>query len=99
MPVKTEMNLTDTNTAYCANCIHCKVFRVVDNELEGFYLRVRCTAGKWKKKTGAEKVYKYFTVDRRISDNCPAYTPMGESRQFLKELRKELPFKDTLYKF
>jgi len=46
---------------YCANCIHCKL---VPSPAGGgrYYLRVRCEAGKWRKKLGEEKIYKYFTV-------------------------------------
>ena len=60
-------------------------------------LRVRCDAGKWRKKLGEEKVYKYFTVIRRTLDECDAYVPMGEVEIFLKELRKNLPIKDEIY--
>ncbi len=82
---------------YCANCIHCKLFRSPVGSADQYGLRVRCEAGKWKKKLGEEKVYKYFTVIRRTLDECAAYVPMGEVETFLKELRKSLPIKDELY--
>jgi hypothetical protein len=62
-----------------------------------YQLRVRCTAGKWKKKLGDEKFYKYFTVARRSLDECDSYEPMGDSKEFLRELRRSLPIKDETY--
>lgn len=82
---------------YCANCIHCKLFRSPRGEANQYGLRVRCDAGKWRKKLGEEKVYKYFTVIRRTLDECDSYVPMGEVEVFLKELRKNLPIKDEIY--
>jgi hypothetical protein len=51
----------------------------------------------WRKKLGEEKVYKYFTVARRSKEDCSSYEPMGEPKEFLKELRKTLPIKDEIY--
>ncbi len=82
---------------YCANCIHCKLIKVAVGDGSQYYLRVRCDAGKWKKKLGEEKFYKYFTVARRSYENCESYEPMGEVREFLKELKKCLPIKDEIY--
>lgn len=82
---------------YCANCIHCKLVRTPNGSANQYYLRVRCAAGKWKKKLGEEKVYKYFTVARRSLETCDTYEPMGEPREFIKDLRKSLPIKDELY--
>jgi len=53
----------------------------------------------WKKKLGDEKIYKYFTVARRSKDSCPFYEPMGEPKEYLKELRKTLPIRDEIYSF
>ena len=39
---------------YCANCIHCKVVTSPSGSADQFYLRVRCDAGKWRKKLGEE---------------------------------------------
>jgi hypothetical protein len=86
-----------TDKIYCANCIHCKLFRSPKGEANQYGLRVRCDAGKWRKKLGEEKVYKYFTVIRRTLDECDAYVPMGEVEIFLKELRRNLPIKDEIY--
>ena len=85
-----------TRKIYCANCIHCKLVRAF-TENEKYVLRVRCDAGKWRKKLGEEKFYKYFTVVRRALDHCDKYTPMGDSKTFMKELRKTLPIKDEVY--
>ena len=82
---------------YCANCIHCKLVRTTSGNANQYYLRVRCAAGKWKKKLGGEKFYKYFTVARRSLDHCDAYEPMGDAREFIRDLRKSLPIKDELY--
>ena len=82
---------------YCANCIHCKLVRTASGNANQYYLRVRCAAGKWKKKLGEEKIYKYFTVARRSLDSCSSYVPMGDAREFIRDLRKTLPIKDELY--
>ncbi len=82
---------------YCANCIHCKLVKHATGSASQYQLRVRCDAGKWKKKLGEEKIYKYFTVIRRTLDSCDAYEPMGDVELFLKELRKNLPIRDELY--
>ncbi len=82
---------------YCANCCHCKIVREKDGNGSQYYLRVRCAAKKWKKKLGGEKVYKYFTVARRSLNECDCYIPMGDPKEFLKDLKKTLPIKDELY--
>ena len=82
---------------YCANCIHCKLVPTPANSVGEFYLRVRCDAGKWKKKLGGEKQYKYFTVTRRSIDCCDSYVEMGAPEEFISDLRKTLPIRDELY--
>lgn len=82
---------------YCANCIHCKLVRTPSGGTNQYYLRVRCNAGKWKKKLGEEKIYKYFTVARRSLDSCDTYEPMGDAKEFIRDLRRSLPIKDELY--
>jgi len=82
---------------YCANCSHCKLIKIATGSGPEYSLRVRCEAGKWKKKLGEEKVYKYFTVIRRTAEACDAYEPMGEVDVFLKELKRDLPIKDETY--
>jgi len=52
---------------------------------------------KWVKRSGEEKFYKYFTVARRIMDDCDSYSPVGEAYPYIKNLRKELPIKDEIY--
>lgn len=84
---------------YCANCTHCKLVRVAAGNGSQYFLRVRCDAGRWRKKLGEEKVYKYFTVARRTIETCPEYEPMGDAREFLKELKKNLPIKDEIYTY
>ncbi len=86
-----------SDKVYCANCIHCKLVKVPMGSASQYGLRVRCDAGKWRKKLGEEKLYKYFTVIRRTLEQCEAYEPMGEVEIFLKELKKNLPIKDEIY--
>jgi len=81
---------------YCANCMHCKLFRTFTEEGK-YVLRVRCAAGRWRKKLGGEKLYKYFTVARRALDECDFYSEMGESKPFMKDLRRNLPVKDEIF--
>jgi hypothetical protein len=82
---------------YCANCIHCKLVPSSPDGDDRYFLRVRCAAGKWHKRLGEEKLYKYCTVIRRSLNSCDAYEEMGEPQEFLKDLRKSLPVKDELY--
>jgi hypothetical protein len=82
---------------FCANCIHCKLVPS-PADVEGRYrLRVRCGAGKWRKKLGDEKIYKYFTVARRSIPACDSYEDMGDSAEFMRDLRGLLPTSDELY--
>jgi hypothetical protein len=83
---------------YCANCIHCKLLPAKPEGETVYLLRVRCAAGKWKKKLGEEKMYKYCTITRRHLDSCDAYEEMGDTRDFIRDLRKTLPSKDEPWK-
>ena len=82
---------------HCANCSHCVVFKQSIESTNAYVLRVRCSTGMWKKKSGDEKIYKYFSIIRRIRDQCDNYDPMGDESSFLKELRQSLPIKDEIY--
>ncbi|WP_010261812.1 hypothetical protein [Treponema primitia] len=82
---------------YCANCIHCKLVPEKSTGDDRYVLRIRCAAGKWKKKLGEEKLYKYCTITRRYLDNCDTYEEMGDTRTYIRELKKSLPEKDELY--
>ncbi len=90
---------TRTSKIYCANCINCKLVPSNPDGDDRYFLRVRCTAGKWKKKNGEEKVYKYCTVARRSIYSCDAYEAMGESSEFIRDLKNSLPVKDELFIF
>jgi hypothetical protein len=79
---------------YCANCIHCKLIPARPEGETAYLLRVRCAAGKWKKKLGEEKLYKYCTITRRHLVRCDAYEEMGDTREFIRDLRKTLPNRD-----
>jgi hypothetical protein len=82
---------------YCANCIQCKLVSARTGKDERAALRIRCAAGKWKKRLGEEKLYKYSTITRRYLDACDAYEEMGDTREFIRELRKNLTNKDDVY--
>jgi hypothetical protein len=82
---------------YCANCIHCKLIPAQPDGEDRYVLRVRCAAGKWRKKLGEEKMYKYCTITRRYLDDCDTYEEMGDTREFIRELRKTLPNKDEQF--
>lgn len=82
---------------FCANCNHCVVVRQKEGEDGKYILRVRCDKKKWSKRSGEEKLYKYFTVARRMQPNCEAYQEMGELLPFVKNLKRELPIKDEVY--
>ena len=98
--VEIEEDRTEkTGHIFCANCIHCKLVPAPAHTTDRYYLRVRCDAGKWRKKLGEEKFYKYFTVARRSIDFCESYVDMGDSREFLKDLKKSLPIKDEIYTY
>ncbi len=92
----TGTDKASSNAIFCANCIHCKLVPTPAGQGR-YYLRVRCTEGKWQKKSGEEKIYKYFTVARRSIEHCESYEDMGEAPEFLQDLRKTLPAVDELY--
>lgn len=97
--IERETKETYEGKIFCANCIHCKL---VPSSVDGddrYFLRVRCAAGKWRKKLGEEKIYKYCTVARRSIESCDAYEEMGDPKEFIRELKKSLPVKDELYIF
>lgn len=82
---------------YCANCLHCSVVRHFEAEQDKYILRVKCNKKKWSKRSGEEKLYKYFTVARRMQADCEFYEEMGEILPYIKNLKKELPIKDEIY--
>jgi hypothetical protein len=89
--------LDSAGKVFCANCIHCKLVPAPADAEGSYRLRVRCDAGKWRKKLGDEKIYKYFTVARRNIESCDSYEDMGDADEFMKDLRKLLPTTDELY--
>jgi hypothetical protein len=100
MPLDADSQDQDTKgKIYCANCAHCIVFKQPIEIASAYVLRVRCSKGMWKKKSGEEKVYKYFSIVRRTMDQCHCYDPMGDEKAFIKELRKNLPVKDEIYSY
>lgn len=90
--------LTETKgKIYCANCRNCKLVPSSVEDGSRYVLRVRCAAGKWRKRLGDEKFYKYFTVIRRSMDECDRYEPMGDEEEFLQDLKRSLPINDEVY--
>lgn len=89
----------DDGKIFCANCIHCKVVPSSPDGDDRYFLRVRCAAGKWRKKLGEEKVYKYCTVVRRSIESCDSYVEMGDAKEYIRDLKKSLPIKDEIYVF
>ena len=71
--------------------------RQQEGDPERYILRVCCTKGRWSKRSGEEKLYKYFTVARRMQLNCEDYHEMGDPLPFIKNLKKEVPIKDEIY--
>jgi hypothetical protein len=94
-----SQNQETKGKVYCANCAHCLVFKQPIEIANAYVLRVRCSKGMWKKKSGEDKVYKYFSIVRRTMDHCDCYDPMGDEKAFIKELRKNLPVKDEIYSY
>jgi hypothetical protein len=84
---------------YCANCSYYVLFKKPVGDNGAYVLRVRCSKGMWKKHSGEEKVYKYFTLIRRTMAACPHYDPMGDELEYIRELRKSLPIKDEIYTY
>ncbi|OHD57773.1 MAG: hypothetical protein A2096_09385 [Spirochaetes bacterium GWF1_41_5] len=88
----------EDKSIYCANCLYCIVQQKNALVKDQYVLRVNCSQNKWKKKMGEQKLYKYFTVARRTVDECDIFTPMGDNeKEYIKELRKNLPIKDEVY--
>ena len=71
--------IDSAGAVFCANCIHCKLVPAPADAEGSYRLRVRCDAGKWRKKLGDEKIYKYFTVARRNIEACDSYEDMGDA--------------------
>jgi hypothetical protein len=82
---------------FCANCRHCILMKQQVGQQHSYVLRVRCGHGRWRKKSGEEKVHKYFTLIRRTVSSCSDYEPMGDVKTFLRELKENLPVKDEIY--
>ncbi|MDR2746842.1 MAG: hypothetical protein LBB77_05280, partial [Treponema sp.] len=57
--IQDEIEEFHSGKIYCANCIQCKLIQAKPDQENLYVLRIRCAAGKWKKKLGEEKMYKY----------------------------------------
>jgi hypothetical protein len=94
---KREHSKAEKVRIFCANCRHCILMKQSVGQQKSYVLRVRCGHGMWKKRSGEEKVYKYFTIVRRTMNACGFYEPMGDVKNFIKELKESLPVKDEIY--
>jgi hypothetical protein len=94
---KRERRKEEGGRIFCANCQHCILMKQQVGQQHSYVLRVRCGHGMWKKRSGEEKVYKYFTIIRRTVSVCAFYEPMGDAKTFIKELKESLPVKDEIY--
>ena len=94
---KRERGKEERGKIFCANCRHCILMKQQVGQQHSYVLRVRCGNGMWKKRSGEEKVYKYFTIIRRTVGACAFYEPMGDAKTFIKELKDSLPVKDEIY--
>lgn len=84
----------------CANCRHCVVIQKPALVSDQYVLRINCEKDCWKKKIGEVKYYKYFTAARRTVDTCDEYDEIADdTKDFVKELRKNLPIKDEVYSY
>lgn len=88
----------DSGKIFCANCYHCKVVKDSNHHGKDIVLKVRCSAGMWKKRVGDDKLYRLDTVEQRRVPDCPHYDPMGECHDFMRELRRSLPQTQELTK-
>ncbi|MFW5789171.1 MAG: hypothetical protein ACOCW3_04440 [Spirochaetota bacterium] len=95
--VQAESGTGTKRKIYCANCKNCKLVPSPVDDDTRYVLRVRCAAGKWRKRLGGEKLYKYFTVIRRSMEDCDSYEPMGDEDEFLQDLKRNLPINDEVY--
>ncbi len=95
--VDDDLDNPKAHKIFCANCVNCKLVKIPVGNGSQYQLRVRCTAGVWNKKSGEEKLHKYFTLARRTCETCDHYVTMGDTRGFLRELRASLPTRDELY--
>lgn len=94
-----DAEITD-DKIFCANCKHCVVIQKPALVSDQFVLRINCLKDKWKKKIGEVKYYKYFTAARRTMEICDDYTPVGDdTKEYIKDLRKNLPIKDEVYSY
>jgi len=82
---------------YCANCSNCIVIRMWETDSGRYSLRVKCSKKQWNKRSGEEKLYKYFTVARRTVAECGFFNESGDLYPFIKNLMKDLPVRDELY--
>jgi hypothetical protein len=91
----------DKQLIKCADCLHAKQFREV-NEATGYYvLKVRCSKGHWRKgrKHGDCDL---FRILARRSHKCQDYVSMSETeeerKEFLRALAATLPLEQIVYR-
>ncbi len=93
--------VTDSKTAVkCADCLHAKQFREV-NEATGCYvLKVRCAKGHWAR-SRTQGACDLFRVLARRSSKCRDYLSMSdtdeERKEYLQGLSATLPLERIVY--
>ena len=84
----------------CADCLHCKQFREINEATGRYVLKVRCAAGRWKRgrKHGDCDLHKILG---RRSHTCGDYVSMSENeedrQQYLRTLTETLPLEVIQY--
>lgn len=84
---------------FCANCKHCILIRQsIDGKPDKYYLRCMCVKNHWKTAGKPIKYYKYCNIHQKAVKECDDYYEMGYLKKFMKDLKKNLPEKDEIYK-
>jgi len=79
------------NFIFCANCLHCKVFKGEDSRGRA-ELRIKCAKNQWRTSSGKNPQYSYRRVLNRRMVVCPHYDSMGDATRavFLRDLAAEI---------
>ena len=84
----------------CADCMHCKQYREVNQATGRYVLKVKCARGHWQRgrKHGAVDLYR---VMARRMQKCMDYDTMSDNEQdrarYLRDLAASLPLERIVY--
>lgn len=84
----------------CADCLHCKQFREVNEATGQYLLKVKCARGHWQvgRKHGHCDLHRIMAKRKH---KCPDYSSMSGSdndrREYLKGLSATLPLERVIY--